>query len=168
MAGFPKLIPAFTASIYITTPNPVGPTARGGSLTHVAILPDLGGIKSEPDYEIPLNSVFMHGSDYIKADPDGKFVRLEVHSLVKAKSGAFVRFSYTGIISLQGPGGKVLKGESDMATTEFGEAFTQVTFESGTPELAALQNKVYVSSGRFIVEAGKPVVVEYKISEVVA
>ena len=41
-------------------------------------------------------------------------------------------------------------------------------FETGTEALKALEEKVYVASGRFIVEAGQPVVVEYKISEVAA
>ena len=41
-------------------------------------------------------------------------------------------------------------------------------FETGVPELAELEKKVYVGSGRFIIEPGKPVTVEYKISEVAA
>ena len=45
---------------------------------------------------------------------------------------------------------------------------TRVTFETGASELKDLRHKVYVGSGRFIVEAGKPVTVEYKISEVAA
>lgn len=43
-----------------------------------------------------------------------------------------------------------------------------VEFETGTESLAALQEKVYVGSGRFILEPGKPVIVEYKVSEVAA
>jgi len=43
----------------------------------------------------------------------------------------------------------------------------QVKFETAAPTLAEIQHKVYVGSGRFIVEPQKPVVVEYKISEVV-
>lgn len=43
---------------------------------------------------------------------------------------------------------------------------THVKFETGHPELKVLENKVFVGSGRFILEAGKPVTVEYKISEV--
>jgi hypothetical protein len=41
-------------------------------------------------------------------------------------------------------------------------------FETGSDELRGMEEKIYVGSGRFIVEKGKPVVVEYKISEVVA
>jgi hypothetical protein len=43
-----------------------------------------------------------------------------------------------------------------------------VEFEVGSKELAALEEKVYVGSGRFVIEPGKPVIVEYKVSEVSA
>jgi len=41
-----------------------------------------------------------------------------------------------------------------------------VLFETGSDELRALEHHVYVAAGRFIMESGKPIVVEYKISEV--
>jgi hypothetical protein len=41
-----------------------------------------------------------------------------------------------------------------------------VLFETGSEELRALEEKVYVASGRFIIEEGKGPVVEYLISEV--
>lgn len=40
-------------------------------------------------------------------------------------------------------------------------------FETGVNGLKVLEDKVFVASGRFVLEEGKPVVVEYKISEVV-
>jgi len=39
-------------------------------------------------------------------------------------------------------------------------------FETGSEELKALEQKVYVAAGRFIIESGKAPVVEYLISEV--
>jgi hypothetical protein len=45
-------------------------------------------------------------------------------------------------------------------------AVTHVLFETGDEKLRLLEEKVYVASGRFIVEAGKHLVVEYLISEV--
>lgn len=45
---------------------------------------------------------------------------------------------------------------------------THHVFETGNEKLYPLQNKVFVGSGRFIIEPGKPIVVEYKISEVTA
>jgi hypothetical protein len=45
---------------------------------------------------------------------------------------------------------------------------THVLLETGAEELRAIEEKVYVGSGRFIVENGKPTVVEYLISEVVS
>lgn len=38
--------------------------------------------------------------------------------------------------------------------------------ETGSPELIELQHKTYTAAGRFVVEEGKPLVVEYKVSEV--
>lgn len=45
---------------------------------------------------------------------------------------------------------------------------THVRFETGSDELRALEEHVYVASGRFVVEKGKNLVVEYKISQVAA
>ena len=45
---------------------------------------------------------------------------------------------------------------------------THVSFETGSDALKEIEEKVYVSAGRFILEEGKPVMVEYKISEVAA
>ncbi|KAK4218200.1 hypothetical protein QBC37DRAFT_412773 [Rhypophila decipiens] len=168
MAGFPKLIPAFTALVEIETPTPVGPVASGNTLVHVVISPNKGSITSEPSYPIKLDATFVHGADFIRADPSGKHVRLEVHSVVKDKltDGGLLRFNYTGVIGTEGANGKVLGGSPDAATTPFGDAFINASFETGVKELAAIQDKVYVGSGRFVLEEGKPVTVEYKISEV--
>jgi hypothetical protein len=45
---------------------------------------------------------------------------------------------------------------------------TQVQFETGSEELKGLEAKLFVASGRFILEANRPIIVEYKISEVSA
>jgi hypothetical protein len=89
----------------------------------------------------------------------------------------------------------VLGGSPDARTTEFGDAckyclnlslgvndsdsltrcyvVTHVLFETGDEKLRALEQKIYVASGRFIIEAGKGPTgkgptVEYLISEVAA
>ncbi|KAK1829830.1 hypothetical protein QBC39DRAFT_121283 [Podospora conica] len=170
MSGFPKLIPAFTALVPISPPTPLGPTARGGPLNHVTILPEQGSLVSDPSYPIRVDAVFVSGADFIRADPSGTHVRLQVDALLRdGPTGAHIRLSYTGTIATAGTGaGKVFAGASDAATTAFGDAFIHGTFETGHPDLAAMQSKVYVGAGRFILEEGKPVVVEYKFSEVVA
>jgi hypothetical protein len=91
---------------------------------------------------------------------------LEVQSVLKDKiTGDAIRYNYTGTIVTGGPAGKVLRNDADRETTGFGEAFTHVVFETGSESLRVLEHKVYVGSGRFIVEAEKPVIVEYKICE---
>ncbi|KAK4176112.1 hypothetical protein QBC36DRAFT_329976 [Triangularia setosa] len=165
MAGFPQLIPAFTARIAIEPPTRIAP-----NLIHIPFLPSLGSITSEPSYPLQLDAPILHGADFITTSPDAKTVKLEVQSVAKdSATGALVRFNYTGTVSLLGAAGKVLKGDPSAATTDFGEAFIHPVFQTGgVPELAELADKTFVGSGRFVLEEGKPVIVEYKISEVVA
>jgi len=165
MAGFPKLIPAFTVNIHINAPTQIGALSTGPALVHLPFVADAGFIKSEPDYPVKVDAVFVHGADYVKIDKDGKYARLEVQSTLRAPEGA-LRYNYTGNVDLSSPGGKIIRGESDAATTDFGDVFGQPVFETGTAAFQALENKTFVQSGRFIIEQGKPVVVEYKISEV--
>lgn len=82
-----------------------------------------GYIKSEPDYPIKVDAVFVHGSDYIRQDPDQEHVRLQVDSVLKDNpTGGLIKYSYTGTIDVTGPAGKVLAGTPEAKTTEFGEA----------------------------------------------
>ncbi|TPX18447.1 uncharacterized protein E0L32_011632 [Thyridium curvatum] len=164
--GFPKLTPAFTAHVVIDAPSPVGSTKAAG-LVHVPFIPGLGTFKSEPSYALQLDGQIEHGADYITVDPNGTRARLDVNSLVRDKAtGAFVRVNYQGVIDLTSPAGKVLGGAADAKTTDFGDAFTSWQLQSGDEKLKALEDKVFVGAGRFILEQGKPVIVEYKISEV--
>ncbi|KAK4031811.1 hypothetical protein C8A01DRAFT_41740 [Parachaetomium inaequale] len=164
MAGFPKLIPAFTVRVAIAPPTPISPT-----LTFASFVPSASTIISEPSYPLQIDATVEHGADYIKLAADGGHVRLDVQSMARdARSGGLLRFSYRGKIATGGEAGRVLRGEEGAGTTGFGEAFTIVEFEAGNKELAVLEEKVYVGSGRFVIEPGQPVIVEYKISEVSA
>ncbi|KAL0939090.1 uncharacterized protein CTRU02_205700 [Colletotrichum truncatum] len=168
MSDFPKLTPAFTVKIHLGNPSPIGVLAQGVSQLHAPFIPDSGALVSEPSYPLKIDAVFLHGSDYLRFDPDGGHARLEVSSALRDKaSGAVIRFDYSGTVDTSGASGKVLKGLEGAATTDYGEIFTHAKFETGHEALKELQNKVYVGSGRFILEDGKPIVVEYKISEVV-
>ena len=139
--------------------------SNGPSLVQLPFVPNSGSVKSEPGYPVKLDAVFAHGADYIKVDGDGKHARLEVQSVLHAPEGA-LRYNYIGTVDLTGPAGKVLRGEADAATTDFGDIFAQPKFETGVPAFKELENKTFVGSGRFIIEKGKPIVVEYKLSEV--
>jgi hypothetical protein len=100
----------------------VGTLSTGPSLVHVAFHPT-GFVRSEPDYPVLLDGTFIHGADYLRVDPSGKHVRLEVSSLLRdSVSGGTFRMDYTGIIGLGGPAGKVLGDAPDAKTTDFGEA----------------------------------------------
>ncbi|KAL8376533.1 hypothetical protein RB595_007570 [Gaeumannomyces hyphopodioides] len=158
MSGFPRLVPAFTAQIG---------TARNGDLFMAPFVEGKGSLKSEPGYAVQFDGAFVHGSDYIRIDADGRHGRLDVNSLLKdSKSGALLRYGYTGNLVLTDAIKLVLGGKPEAKTTDFGHVFSNITFESSDPALKTLNDKVYVGSGRFIVEQGKPVLVEYKIGEV--
>ena len=120
---------------------------------------------SEPSYPIQVNAKVLHGADYIRPDVDGKHLRLKVNSILQ-QGDALLHYEYTGTIAITPAIGKVLTGAADAETTPFGNVFTHVKFESGHALFAPLEFKTFVGAGRFVVEAGKPVVVEYLISEV--
>jgi Protein of unknown function (DUF3237) len=45
-------------------------------------------------------------------------------------------------------------------------AVTTLTFETGSEKYKDLENGVFVSAGRFVVEKDKPVMVDYRVSRV--
>ncbi|KAM0342750.1 hypothetical protein ACHAPU_009242 [Fusarium lateritium] len=163
LTNFPALIPAFTAQIAINDPLIIS-----SSLLNIPFIANAGTLVSEPGYEPHLEATFIHGSDFIRRDPDGQWVKLDVTSVARDTSGAMLRFSYNGIVDMEGDEGKVIRGDANATTTGFGNAFIQIRFETDAPGLRLLQDKLYVGSGRFIIEEDRPVIVEYKISEVSA
>lgn len=100
----------------------MGVLSTGTNLTHVSFIAGQEAITSEAGYSTSLKGTWVHGSDYIKTDADGGKSRLEVDSLVKdTATGGLVRYRYTGVVDMSGPAGKVLRGDADAATTEFGD-----------------------------------------------
>jgi len=168
MSTFPRLVPAFTTHIVLDPPVSVGAVSSGAPLTVAPFASENSFLRSEDDYPIKVDAIFAHGSDFIRQDPSGKHLRLDVTSVLKDKTGSVISFKYSGIITLTPEIGAVLGGSKDAKTTEFGNIVTHCLFETGSDELRAIEQKVYVGSGRFIVETGKATVVEYKISEVTA
>ncbi|KAF7543502.1 hypothetical protein G7Z17_g10694 [Cylindrodendrum hubeiense] len=140
-ANFPILIPAFTARIYIDTPLPIA-----ADLLNIPFLPSAGTLISEPNYRPALRATFVHGSDFLRRDPDGQMVRLDVTSVARDATGALLRFNYNGVVGMTGDEGKIIRGDVNATTTGFWQRL--------------------LGSGRFIVEENEPIVVEYKISEV--
>ncbi|KAI5466096.1 hypothetical protein BGZ63DRAFT_480317 [Mariannaea sp. PMI_226] len=163
LANFPVLIPAFTARIYIEAP-----LAITADLLNIPFVSRAGTLISGANYRPPLRATFLHGSDFLRRDPDGCMVRLDVSSVARDASGALLRFSYNGVVAMTGDEGKIIRGDQNATTTGFGNAFVQVRFETDSPELKPLEDRMYVGSGRFIVEENRPIIVEYKISQVAA
>ena len=100
----------------------------------VAPFASSGFLKSESSYPIKVDAVFAHGSDFIRQDPSGKHVRLDVNSVLKDKSGAVISYRYSGIIAVTPATGLALSFSPDAKTTEFGDACkTFIGFEEGIP-----------------------------------
>lgn len=65
----------------------------------------------------------MHGGDFLRRDPDGSVVRLDVESVARDDdSGALLRFTYAGVVGMGGEEGKVIRGDGNATTTGFGNA----------------------------------------------
>jgi len=69
-------------------------------LTVVPFITDGSFLRSEPGYPVKVDATFVHGSDFIRGDPSGKHVRLDVNSVLKDKSGAIISYKYSGIIQM--------------------------------------------------------------------
>lgn len=100
--------------------------------------------------------------------------------------------NYQGVVDITPELKLVLDGSPDAKTTDFGGsckcdddfriychrkgrsnrlierivAVVEMHFETGDDKLKELELGVFVGAGRFLVETGKPVVVEYKVSRV--
>jgi len=151
--------------VIINPPLTVGNVSSSGSLSVITFAG--GSMKSEPGFSPAVDAEITSGADLIRADPSGKHVRLDVRSLMKDKRGCLINFTYTGYIEVTPAVMKVFAGSPDAVSTEFGNSFCHFTFETGDEDLKPLENGKYVAAGRFIIEKGKPVDVEYKISKVV-
>lgn len=143
-----------------------GSSLRGSSVT---VAPMIGGsVKSEPGFGTAVDAVFEgQGHDWIHTDPDGKRIRLNAHGVVKdSKTSGLIYINYSGIVDLTEGVVKVLSGAADAKTTDFGNSFIEMRFETGHDALRELETSTFVGAGRFRVNDGK-VTVEYKISKVV-
>ena len=104
-----------------------------------------------------------------------------------------IYLNYTGVVDITPELGAILQQKPDAKTTEFGNScrfsspdylvrvmsilrrlcfliirlVIEMRFETGDEKLKSLENMSFVGAGRFKVEQGKPVVVEYKLSRVV-
>ena len=111
-------------------------------------------------------------------------------------TGGLIYINYTGVLDVTPELVSVLGGKEDAKTTQFGGAcelspimfelflasngelvkrliltaaliVIEMRFETGEEKLKDLELGTFVGAGRFLVEEGKPVTVEYKLSKVV-
>jgi hypothetical protein len=106
----------------IDGPEVVGSVSRGAHLTAVPFSTVDSFVRSEPNYPIKIDAVFIHGCDFIRLDPSGKISRLDVTSILKDKSGAVISFKYSGLLSMTPGIRAAMQGSPDAKTTDFGNA----------------------------------------------
>ncbi|OJJ49763.1 hypothetical protein ASPZODRAFT_58823 [Penicilliopsis zonata CBS 506.65] len=164
MSGFPSIQPAFTVRVIIDPPHAVGSASRTTSLQ---VVPMTGGtVQSAPGFSPSIDAQFVGtGNDYIHADPDGKHLRLNAHGI--ANHIQLIYLNYTGVVALGPAEAAVFAGTASDGATPFGNSFTHFTFETGDERYKELETRVFVGQGHFIIETGKPTIVEYTVGQVV-
>ncbi|OJJ73815.1 hypothetical protein ASPBRDRAFT_41546 [Aspergillus brasiliensis CBS 101740] len=129
MSEFPTLQPAFTFKVTIDAPLGVGSASRQNNLQ---VVPMTGGaVKSVPGFSPALDAEFVGvGNDYIRADADGKHLRLNAHGVIKPKDGDdLIYLNYTGVVTMLPEVQAVFAGAASDGSTPFNTAFTHITFE---------------------------------------
>ncbi|KAF8541451.1 hypothetical protein BDD12DRAFT_829250 [Trichophaea hybrida] len=165
MTGFPTLKPFATICAQIDQPNPIGTLCSGPTQFFVSI--KNGTLTTEPGVEPALKTTLVMGGDWLLADPDLKHLRLDMRSVIKTEDDVHLTFSFKGIINVTPDIAKILQGEPDAESIDFGNILALPQFQTGHEKYKYLENLVFVASGRAIVGEGG-VTVEYKVSQVVA
>ncbi|KAA6410794.1 MAG: hypothetical protein FRX48_05104 [Lasallia pustulata] len=136
--------------VIIDPPMGVGSASKG---TPLAVAPMTGGtVKSESGFSSAIDADFH--------------MRLNAHQVIKGKSGSMIYLNYTGVVDITPELGAILGGIPDAKST--GNSFIEMRFETGDEKFKELETSTFVGAERFIVEKDKPVVVEYKLSKVLA
>ena len=126
-----------------------------------------GFVKSEPGFEPAVDAEFEFGTDHFQVDPSGRYATIDVKAALKNSDGSNISYAYEGIIEINEAFGLILTGNPAAKTVDFGQVFTHVTFEVGSEKLKGLETSRFVGTSKFIVEEGKPFVIEMKISKIV-
>jgi len=163
MSEFPTLKPILTFTGAIEPPRSIGPLSSGGVQAYVNIRSST--MVSEPGAPSVVNAKGVMGGDWIHADPDGKHLRLDVRSVLETDDGAFITLLYKGLITVNEALQKCFSRAPDAKSTDFGDIFIHVSFQTGAPKYKWLEDAVFVGSGRALAEL-ETTVVEYKICQV--
>ncbi|KAG0643002.1 hypothetical protein HOY80DRAFT_916854 [Tuber brumale] len=165
-AGPVELEPAFTLRVGIENPIPIGPVIQGYGMSYT--VGRNGTIVSAPGAAVSVNATIIAANDIIHADPGSGRLRLNVHGVARTTSGTIFQFGYTGIATPNEEFNKVLSHAPDAKSNEFGAIVSHHTFEIpvAAPELAGLNNNLFVSAGRLLYNPDRSITVEYVASKV--
>ncbi|KAH7311414.1 hypothetical protein B0I35DRAFT_438033 [Stachybotrys elegans] len=165
LSGFPTLKPAIITKVNIGDVQPLGVMHNGSKMTHYGT--PSGTIESVPGYEPAFKATVNFGADWLSFDPDGQFGRIDLRGMARTENGSSIDFRYVGVIRMAPEVHKIFDQDPDMATVPFGFATGSHTFVVADPALKDLENSVFVSNGRILVEESG-LVVETRQSLVVA
>ncbi|KAF2105815.1 hypothetical protein BDV96DRAFT_655287 [Lophiotrema nucula] len=138
-----------------------GPTRLIASVTH--------GFLSGKGLEA---EILPGGADWSLVDQTSKISHLNVRVQAKLPNGKGVYIQYRGVLHIDVAAEKILSGDTEAQTTEFGEHTWFVTprFETNSEEWKWIENEVWVGQGRLVVDGegeGGGRAVEYRIFRVV-
>lgn len=88
------------------------------------------------------------------------------NSLNRNKDGSFLTYSYTGIVEVDEAFLAILTANPNAKTTAYGNAFSHVTFKTGSESLRKLDHSLFIGSAHFVVENGG-FYIETKVSRVI-
>ncbi|EXJ84801.1 hypothetical protein A1O3_05473 [Capronia epimyces CBS 606.96] len=137
-----------------------------GSQLSVALV-DTGTVKSEPGFSPAIDAKVEFGTDHFNVTDDHRFVHLDVKAVLTNNDGATISYTYKGHLEVTPELGLIFAGSPEAKTTDFGNGFTHITFETGAAHLKSLESARFVGTSRFIVQDGKGPVIETKISKIV-
>ncbi|KAF8251741.1 hypothetical protein K440DRAFT_636990 [Wilcoxina mikolae CBS 423.85] len=79
-----------------------------------------GTLTTEPGVEPALKTTLVMGGDWLLADPDLKHLRLDMRSVIKTEDDVHLTFAFKGIITVTPEIAKILQGEPDAESVDFG------------------------------------------------
>ncbi|CAZ84253.1 unnamed protein product [Tuber melanosporum] len=162
-----ELEPALTLRLGLELPLSTGRAIQGYDLSYTDC-PN-GTIFSAPGANVTVNATIIHADAVVRIDPDGGKFRLNVHGVARTTNGTIFQLTYTAINTPVEEFRKVLARAPDAKDTEFGDMFSQHSFEVpiSAPELAPLNSNIYVGVGRLLIDKDRVVTAEYAISRVI-
>ncbi|PMD32046.1 hypothetical protein L207DRAFT_572344 [Hyaloscypha variabilis F] len=167
MSANPSFESVLTVKLTLGTPWRIGQAGSGEFITGV---PFTGGnLKSVEGGLLSglVDAECIHGLDMSRLPASQDFTRLSVESIWRNKDDAMIHLSYNALLRMTDEIKNIFMAHKDAKSTSFGDVYAHFKFQTGTPKLKALEENLFVGSGRFVLEEGKDLAVEYNIGRII-